>query len=294
MLNLKDYGAVGDGTTDDIGAVNDWITDMRSTGEEGYVPTGVYRCTQRVLFPMPGGGNGKTYSFHGDGAYKSRIDVTDAPNNEGPQVHFYTLDNLPTSCYPSIQDVGFTGNTPNTLAAIGLEDFSDNVGNANFTNVYFYNANSGNSSVAISLQLNYVFDSTFQNIVVIGKVGYGNALDLRLSHFNTFVGGSFSNAGRGIRIGSVSGTGALCNTFMSPDLENVNYGIVCEEDSAESNVFISPYFDIWRPDLSAAGTYAVYSSACASLVIEHPYRTSRSPSPLVDAGHATNVTVHTP
>lgn len=293
---IEDYGAACDNSADDTDEINEWIADMASTGKPGHIGTGVCKATQRVLFPMDGGGNGKTYVITCEGAYKSRIDVTGAPNNQGPQIHFYTATNGPTSHYPSITNCGFTGDTPNTLAAIGLDNLSDNVGNANFTNVYFGNANSGNSVVATTLQINYMFDSRFDNVVVVGKVGYGNALELRKSHFNTFTGGSYSNAGRGIRIPSIVDPGSYGNLFLGPDFENINLAIVSEEASAGANTFINPFFDIWRPDLNQPGTYAVYSSAASSkkLIIEHPYLTAHSPQTLVDPAHNNNVQVQAP
>lgn len=296
MLNLKSYGAAGDGVTDDTQAILAWQSAMLGTGEEGYAPTGRYICTQRLLFGMPPN-MGKAFTIHGDGPYKTIFDVHRAPASQGPQVHFYTAGGV-TSSYPIVSNVGFSGDTPNTLLAIGLEDFSDNVGNANFTNVFVGNDNSGRSSTAISMQLNYVFDSSFTNCVVVGNPNVGNALDLRSAVFCNFQGGSFSNAGRGIRIRQTSDRqhSSICNKFTVVDIENVNYGIVCENTYAQCNVFDVLYFDIWDPNANVVPTgWPVYSSACGSggLIIEHPH-VDRGPSALVQPGNTVNVFVTSP
>lgn len=42
VINLRDYGAVGDGSTDDTAAITSWLAAIASTGKTGYVPKGVY------------------------------------------------------------------------------------------------------------------------------------------------------------------------------------------------------------------------------------------------------------
>lgn len=295
MLNLKDFNAVGDGVTDDTDAIDEWLDEQRTTGEKAEVPPGTYKYPHRLLLPQDGGLDGFSYTIEGKDPYRSRFLLHGAPTNQGPVVHLYTATNTPTSSYTRLSGVGFVGDTPNVFFAVGLEDLSDNVGNMNFTDCFFGNDNSTSSDNAYSLLLNYVFDSTFTNCVQVGKVGYGTALGLVTSHFNSWYGGSFSNAARGVRFKSTSGIGGRANTFVSPDFENLAFGIVSEEDTAGGNKFINPYFDIWRPDLNQPGTRAIYSSACNSvgLIVDQPYATSRTPSPLVSSPNNVGVTIRT-
>jgi hypothetical protein len=52
VVSLKDFGAVGDYTTDDTAAVVAWLAALAaSDGKSGYVPTGVYRCTNNIVLP---------------------------------------------------------------------------------------------------------------------------------------------------------------------------------------------------------------------------------------------------
>lgn len=75
MLNVKDYGAVGNGTTDDYAAIASALDDARKTGAYGtgdegsvvYFPPGVYRITQPLNCT-----NGQ-YNLKGDGAFQSVI-----------------------------------------------------------------------------------------------------------------------------------------------------------------------------------------------------------------------------
>ena len=62
VVNVRDYGAKGDGTTDDTAALQNAI----DTGKTVYIPDGVYRITYELLFTTRGQriyGAGKSYSY---------------------------------------------------------------------------------------------------------------------------------------------------------------------------------------------------------------------------------------
>lgn len=48
FISVRDYGAVGDGTTDDSGAIQDAIDAALAAGKGLYVPAGVYRCNHTL------------------------------------------------------------------------------------------------------------------------------------------------------------------------------------------------------------------------------------------------------
>ena len=50
FISVKDYGAVGDGVTDDAQAIQSALTALRSTGGIIYFPVGTYKVTTAVLF----------------------------------------------------------------------------------------------------------------------------------------------------------------------------------------------------------------------------------------------------
>jgi hypothetical protein len=47
-ISLKDYGAVGDGATDDTAAVTAALTYIANNGLSLFVPAGIYRCTAKI------------------------------------------------------------------------------------------------------------------------------------------------------------------------------------------------------------------------------------------------------
>jgi hypothetical protein len=63
-FNVKDYGAAGDGTTDDTGAIEDAIADMPARGGCLYFPTGQYKIVSTITFNKPASvilGDGSEY-----------------------------------------------------------------------------------------------------------------------------------------------------------------------------------------------------------------------------------------
>lgn len=247
-ISLKGYGAVGDGVTYDDVAVNAWITYLLSSGKAGFVPNGRYRMANRFLVDLYLSINAnKTFKIYGEGAYNSIFFIE---STVSPALNFYKSNvSNPTGTYLSIEDIGFQFNTPNDCAALGLSNFTDNIGNANLKNVYFGNNNTTNGTGAV-LQLNYLFDSVFTNVVSVGKVGYGVALQCRQAQFCQFLGGSYSNSSKNIQF--IGGTNQGL-AFVGVDSENCDY-IVSNESVATNHVLFSGgFWDCYRPDLVAAG-----------------------------------------
>jgi hypothetical protein len=87
-LNVKDYGAVGNGISDDTNSVNSCFTAASSTGKSVYFPTGTYLCNVNdtngyiLKFTVSGKNN---ITVYGDGQGKSIITTSDtnATNAKG-------------------------------------------------------------------------------------------------------------------------------------------------------------------------------------------------------------------
>ena len=103
ILSARDYGAVGDGTTDDTAALNAWVT--ASAGKRGYLPAGTYLTTTGVRLPnyteIYGDGIDSTIIKIADSAPWSIDGLTNAENtgvagtnagNTGIYVHDLTVD----------------------------------------------------------------------------------------------------------------------------------------------------------------------------------------------------------
>ena len=70
-VSAKDFGAVGDGITDDTVALQAFVTYIVANSQKGYVPAGTYIISSALIFPK--GGN---YSFIGAGKNSTIIKQT--------------------------------------------------------------------------------------------------------------------------------------------------------------------------------------------------------------------------
>lgn len=254
--NIKWFGAKGDGVADDQTAVEKfiaaWITDLK----DGYVPAGHYRMSGRFIVNVGLNGGKRMPCLRGDGAYSS-VFISSA--TVGPVFHIYgeSAQPGPDHFQGRLERLGFNADTPGVAFAIGKSDFSDNHGNYHFEQVFFAN---GNSTLGVSstvLQLNWLFDCTFNQCVVVGRPMYGVALHCRRTHFVHFTNGSYSNAERGIL---VSDGGSFNTTFDTPDIENCKFGYYVDDASAHDIMFNNGYLDIWDPVSMSypAGAYPIF------------------------------------
>lgn len=101
----QEFGAVGDGTTDDTAALQDWIDHLRTNNLTGKMPAGRYRITTLDVFPSG------SYGIIGDGDRQS-VFLVDNPSRSGVGLKF----THPTN--PS------TRGTQYQLSDIGVEPFS--------------------------------------------------------------------------------------------------------------------------------------------------------------------------
>ncbi|MBR6933953.1 MAG: hypothetical protein IKH41_00515 [Clostridia bacterium] len=69
-FNVKDYGALGDGTTDDTEAVTKCVKAAKAASGTAYFPAGTYVITKTIKVSKD---DSKILTFKGDGAGKSRI-----------------------------------------------------------------------------------------------------------------------------------------------------------------------------------------------------------------------------
>ena len=78
-VNVKDFGAVGDGVTNDAPAFNSALTSAALLGRDVFAPAGTYRCGATVAIPAnvmlfgEGGRHGKTKFIHSSAAISSPL-----------------------------------------------------------------------------------------------------------------------------------------------------------------------------------------------------------------------------
>lgn len=259
-INILWYGATRTYSDDNTKPISKFIDKMLRTNMNGYVPKGNYRSANRILFNINISPTRNFGELYGDGAYES---VLHCSSTEPNPIHFYNLHG-PTGpdCFQgAIRRLGFSA-SPLSGAAIlfGLEDFSDNFGNWSFEQVHFA-SDTGvglDTNNRIVLKLNWLFDCTFNNVVVTGRPNFGKAVMMNKVQFSTWNGGSISNAKYGLIFGDVSANNHNV-VFTALDLENIHYGITSQDTHLEKVKFISVFVDIRDPiaDGEPVDNYAV-------------------------------------
>jgi hypothetical protein len=90
-VNAKDFGATGDGTTDDTAALQAWLTFVVTNRRQGWLPTGTYKITSTLVAP----GANYGWGIHGE--------------NENYAVISQFTDNIP------VMQVGTTAGSSHTI-----------------------------------------------------------------------------------------------------------------------------------------------------------------------------------
>ena len=122
-LNVRDFGAVGDNSTDDTSAIQTAV-DSLTSGQGLYFPKGTYKITNEITLPV-----GIAFNFFGDGKRASVVQQYTA--NKNGFTSLSTFATGPNEC--SIRDMGI--NASNNTSGYGF----DNVGikRSNLLNVEF-------------------------------------------------------------------------------------------------------------------------------------------------------------
>jgi hypothetical protein len=123
VLSVKDFGAVGDNTTDDTAAIQTAV-DSLSYGQGLYFPAGTYKITSAIILPTS-----ISFSFFGDGSRASTVRQVTAG-----QSGFVSGQNPPTTSvnWCQIRDMAIVGNTGDGW---GLD--INGMNRANYINVLF-------------------------------------------------------------------------------------------------------------------------------------------------------------
>ncbi len=213
-FNVKDYGAVGNGTTDDTAAFNNCITAIAATATGGtlFVPPGEYRITGNVYFPPAGD---KSLDMEGAGSFASTLILEGA----SAKITFSQVGgNAVTGLYG-----GSSGNfrikgtatlaAPTVFPSIGLH-----VGlgaQRTFHDIFIMNCVNG-------LVIDQLQNSRFNNISVYDCTGDGVRLDYGAGG-NCFYGLEISGCNIGVRFTATAiyagYTGPTDNKFFGGIIE---------------------------------------------------------------------------
>ena len=101
LLSIKDFGAVGDGVTNDTTAVQAFFNEVTSTGAQGYIPAGEYLLTSGVTINL----SSKGFSIDGAGAESVIFRVKNTFSTSTPAI---TIEGGSSATYPTFEIGGFS------------------------------------------------------------------------------------------------------------------------------------------------------------------------------------------
>lgn len=132
--NLKDYGAVGDGSVDDTASVQNWVNAVCNGGIGGYAPAGVYKLTSSITFPKKPG-----WSIEGAGKLATtfimatnNIPIFVLSGTSSTLTHRFRISDM-TLDYTNVQ----TGNTSANCIQYNYECFQGLLRNIDFDGGYY-------------------------------------------------------------------------------------------------------------------------------------------------------------
>jgi hypothetical protein len=252
-LNLKNYGAVGDGTADDTAAVNAWFAAVLTSGS-GYVPAGTYKVTSAITWDVLSARTTGIRIF-GDSPRRSIFTSTVSSGSYAFNITTTGTGASSGAFYSSFEGIGFQ-TTSTSFAGIAL-NIGDSALVGAFNSFLFTNVTVNNNSTAagsIACQIANVYASTFTNFTVNGSNPTTNVTEVvRLiqSQFCTFNSCSFANGATSINFHSGY---IFANVFNAVDFEETNLNVQITSANATRNTFVGGQF-------SSRGSYCLNSAA---------------------------------
>ena len=226
-LNLRDFGATGNGVTNDSIAFAAWLAAVLASGTPGYIPQGTYVLTTQVVFSMNALSTVGVTIF-GDGVQQSILDVQGVSSY--PQVLLTCTATPADFDYIVMRDFGIRGNCAGPVFQIGAENYSDPCNEPEFD---LWVTNFSTSTSAIAVELNYVLNGQLRFVADVA--GAGVAVRVRQTEFSTFQGSYSALGGTSLQITAGVSFG---NLFENLDLENVATCVKIDSSNAVNNIFL--------------------------------------------------------
>lgn len=234
-IDVRCYGAAGDGVTDDSAAINRALAAALEADEPLFLPHGTFRITRPLVIDYQTHA-GTGFRLISLGAIINGKSISAEPVLEilcsGGNPH------APKGCfYFSEQGALFVDANTNAYAVIiGQPDFSDAHNSLKLDHLIINNANSGRR--AGGLQLNYVLGS--QIFVVADSAGGAAGIALEQTQISHILGAGSASAEGGAGLLIENGY-SFANTIEAMDLEVAPTCLVIASPNAAHNTFISLY-----------------------------------------------------
>lgn len=263
VVNVREYGAVGDNVTDDAPAIRSAWRAATLTGQPLYVPAGTYAVGKDQLLLSLADCRFTGVTVYGDGVGRSIINCMNVASS--PQMLVTCPTSPGDSVYLSMKGIGIFTKTPGVGVQFGAETFADPI---NEPEIDLMVLNLDRSTAAVAVEINFVLNGDIR--LVANSAGPGTSLLLRQASFNHFTGSYGGVGGVAVRLADSFNTG---NVFTALDMENVATCVVSESPYSLGNTFIG---GTWNYT-----TNGVSSTSGRRLVVLNP---QLNPSPPGRAG----------
>lgn len=232
-LSYLDFGAVGDGSTDNSAAFNAWVAAMKSTKRAGYIPAGNFlHNSVREIDLASVAYSGVT--IFGDGRGKSFLRFADGL--AAPNLKVYSSTSDPVFHFSMI-GVSIVGNAAGALFQLALPALTDEL---NVIDLQIDVTNASTNAAMVAADLGGIYGGRLDIIANGPGYQYGTAaLILRQVQFTTirlFAG----HASHGIYI--PSGGYVVGNAVVACDIEEVTNCLANDSAFFTRNMFLAGTF----------------------------------------------------
>ena len=226
-LTPQEFGAIGDDSTDDSGAIIAWLAAVVATGLPGRLVS-LYKCNSQIVLDLT---SVRTIGIKitGNGMGNCGLDLTGVSSS--PQMQIYSSSG--EADFSTFRDFGIFGASSGIVLEIGDEAYAAAISYFIADGVLVHN--SSTASTACAVEINGAAACTF-NLQVSGGGTYGahgDALRLRQCNTNNFRG-TYSGAQNGINFADGSCHG---NSFDGVDVSGVEYCIAGASANIGANHF---------------------------------------------------------
>jgi Pectate lyase superfamily protein len=234
-IDVRCYGAIGNGGTDDTAAINRALAAALADDQPLFLPHGTFRLTRPLVIDY------RTRSDTGFRVISMGAILDGKAIAQQPVLEIQCSGGTPISpkgCfYFNEQGTLFVNARSNSYAVvIGQRDFSDAQNSIKIDHLIVNNASAG--SEAGGIQLNYVLNSDI--FAVADSAGGAAGIALEQTQISRLSGAGSASARGGAALLIENGY-SFANTIAAMDLEVAPTCLVINSRNAAHNTFISPY-----------------------------------------------------